>query len=116
MRPELLERGVVKRLGRGLLDRPVHPLDLAVGPRMEGFGQAMFDTVPLAERIERMRPVSLGAWLLGELDAVVGQNLWTRYGKAFRVDCRKSTAVLRVACVHSPAWTNLLVRSIATKR
>jgi len=74
MRPEFLERGVVKRLGRGLLDRPVHPLDLAVGPGLEGFGQAMLDAVPLAERIERMRPVRLGAWLFGELDAVVGQD------------------------------------------
>ncbi|WP_425278181.1 hypothetical protein [Azotobacter salinestris] len=60
----------MKRLGRGLLDRPVYPLDLAVGPGLEGFGQAMFDTVPLAERIERMCPVSLGSGLFGELETL----------------------------------------------
>ena len=69
MQAELLKRGVVKCLGRGVLDRPVHPLDLSVGPGMEGPGQAMLDAVPLAERTERMRSVR---WLLGELDAVVG--------------------------------------------
>jgi hypothetical protein len=28
---------------RGLLDRAVHPLDLAVGPGMVGFGKAVID-------------------------------------------------------------------------
>ncbi len=38
------------------LDRPIHPLDLAVGPRMVGFGQPMLDRVGLADHVEAHRP------------------------------------------------------------
>jgi hypothetical protein len=36
VRPERLEIGVVEGLDRRVLDRPVHPLGLAVGPRVVG--------------------------------------------------------------------------------
>ena len=35
---QLFKRGIMKGLGGGLLDRPVHALDLAIGPGMEGLG------------------------------------------------------------------------------
>lgn len=38
-----------------LLDRPVHPLDLAICPGMLGFGQPVVDAVSPACSIERMR-------------------------------------------------------------
>src|SRR5690606_1864927 len=74
VRPELLKRGVMKRLGCGVLDGPVHALNLAVGPGMEGLGQAMLNAVLVTKHIEGMLPVGLGSGLLGELDTVVGQD------------------------------------------
>lgn len=91
----------MKRLGRGALDRPVHPLDLAVGPGMEGVSQAMLDTVPLVERIERIRQVSLGAWLLGALDAAVGQNRVDAIRQGFQGGLQEVGGGLAGACVYS---------------
>lgn len=45
---------VVVNLHGGVLDRAVHPLGLAVGPRMIGFGQAVLDTVFDADAAEDM--------------------------------------------------------------
>jgi len=88
---QLVVAVVVEALDRGLLDRPVHPLDLAAtqensppdcflifaAPRMVGFGQAMLDPVRFADHVEAHWPGVDGvpvARLLGELDAVVGQD------------------------------------------
>lgn len=41
--PELIVAVVVGALDGRVLDRAVHPLDLAIGPRMAGLGQAVLD-------------------------------------------------------------------------
>jgi hypothetical protein len=41
----------------GLLDRPVHPFDLAVGPGMLDPGQAMLDPIFTAAHVEHVRHV-----------------------------------------------------------
>ncbi len=60
-----------------LLDRPVHAFDLPIGPGMVRLRQAVLDPVGLADHVEAHRPgddrVSVPR-LLGELDAVVGQD------------------------------------------
>ena len=63
----------------GFLDRAVHSLDLAIGPRMVGFCQPMFDAAFAASHVEHVRYVA-GGWTIGvarreaELDAVVRQD------------------------------------------
>ena len=58
---ELAIRLVVISLDGRVLDRPVHPLDLPIGPGVVGLGQAMFDPVFPTDAIERM-PTELGGW------------------------------------------------------
>ncbi|KXV23892.1 hypothetical protein AD936_20870 [Gluconobacter japonicus] len=59
------------------LDHPVHPLNLTVRPGMIGFRQTMFDPVGFANHVKahwtRPRRIAITR-LLGELDAVIGQN------------------------------------------
>jgi len=71
-----------------ILDGAVHPLDLTIGPRMLGLGQAMIDIVEGAGMFEGMREerLSLGAHVLdlgwgpglaggiGEVGSVVGED------------------------------------------
>src|SRR5215470_11143457 len=79
---------VVETLDGSIFDRAVHSLDLAVGPWMFGFGQAMIDVVESAGDIEGMSPEwllpldhgfdishapTLATWI-GEVGAVVRQN------------------------------------------
>lgn len=81
-------RVVVEALDCGILDREVHPLDLAVGPGMLGLGQAMIGIIAGAGHFEGMSPEwllpldhgfdighspTLTAWI-GEMGAVVRQN------------------------------------------
>ena len=73
MRSQLIVGFVVEPFHRGVLDRAVHPLDLTVGPRMVGFGEAMLDPVGLADHVEAHWPGIFGVavpGLLGELDAI----------------------------------------------
>jgi hypothetical protein len=70
MASELVVRFVVEALDRGLLDRAVHALDLAVGPRMLGFGQAMIDVGAGAGVFEGMGPEQLLALDLPDLGRV----------------------------------------------
>jgi hypothetical protein len=79
---------VVVALDRCLLDRPVHPLDLTIRPRVTRFGQPMFDVEVGAGRFEGMaaegqllrphlpdvlrRPAIAGR--IGEVRAVVGEH------------------------------------------
>jgi hypothetical protein len=58
---------VVEALDRRLLDGPVHPLDLAVGPGVLWLGQAMIDVGLCAGQLEGMGPEQL-ATLDGQLD------------------------------------------------
>jgi hypothetical protein len=72
--PELVMRVVVVALRRGVLDCPVHPLDLPVGPGTVYLGEPALDVVLLTDAIKEVRAVPdvLPAW--GELDTVVGQD------------------------------------------
>jgi len=55
MAAELFVAVVVVPFDGRVLDRPVHPLDLAIGPRMVRFFVPMFDTVRLADHVEPHR-------------------------------------------------------------
>ncbi len=54
MLAELIVALVVEALDGGVLDRPVHPFDLAVGPGMFDFREPVFDLVLVADPIEDM--------------------------------------------------------------
>jgi len=54
MAAELVVTVVVVTLDGGILDGPIHALDLAVGPRVMRFGQTVLDAVVLASPVERM--------------------------------------------------------------
>ncbi len=69
---------VVIAFDRGLLKGSVHALDLSVGPRVIGFGQAVFDPVTLAGPVKRMtaqhgRRSLAVLWQGGDLNAVIGE-------------------------------------------
>ncbi len=76
----------MEALNGGLLDGAVHPLDLAVGPWMVRLGELVFDVVGLADYVEAhlARPGGVAvAGLLGELDAIIGQNRMDPVGYGF---------------------------------
>lgn len=82
---QLIVTVAMKALDGGVLDRPVHPLDLAICPRMVRLGQTVLDPasprslgpvaqrlLDLADHVEAHRPGVEGVpvpGLLGELDA-----------------------------------------------
>jgi len=77
VRPELVVALIVEASDGRFLDGPVHPLDLFVGPRIIRFGEPMLDVVGLADHVEAHLTGPGGvpvAGLLGELDAVIGQD------------------------------------------
>jgi len=49
---ERFDAWIVEGFRGGVLDGAVHPLGLAVGPRVIGFGEAMLDPVLLADAVE----------------------------------------------------------------
>lgn len=74
-------------LDRGFFDRPVHALDLAIGPGVIGLGQTMFDAVLVADAIKNVSPEPIGRavaipWLLSERHTVVSEDsvdfVWKR--------------------------------------
>ena len=68
---------IVEAFDGRFLDGPVHPLDLSVGPRVVRFGEPVLDVVGLADHVEAHLTGPGGvpvAGLLGELDAVVGED------------------------------------------
>lgn len=92
---------VVEALDGRVLDRAVHPLNLAVGPRVVGFGQSVFDPVRLADHVEAHWPGVDGvpvAVLLGELDAVVGENLVDLVGHHLEHVLEELPGRLSVSC------------------
>lgn len=54
------EVGIVEDLDRGLFDRPVHALDLAVGPGMVDLGQTVLDAVFVADAIKNVPTEAIG--------------------------------------------------------
>ncbi len=67
----------MEALDSGILDRAVHPLDLAVGPGMVRLCQAVLDPVGVADHVEAHGPgedrIPVPR-LLSELDAVVSED------------------------------------------
>ena len=79
MVPKLVVAIVMVALDGGVLDGAVHSLDLAIGPRMVGLGQAVLDAVLAADLVEAMDSVARGTSVpvareVGELDAIVGKD------------------------------------------
>ena len=60
MRSELLVAVVVVALDGGVLEGSVHALDLTIGPRVIGLGQAVLDVVLAADPVEHMQAVTGG--------------------------------------------------------
>jgi hypothetical protein len=58
----------------GFLDRAIHPLDLAVCPRVPHLREAVFDPVLAANAVEDVREGVRIQGPVGELNAVVGQH------------------------------------------
>ena len=77
MRAQLIMAVVMVSFHCRLLDRSVHPLDLAIGPRMVWLGQPVFDPICFADHVEAHLPrvccVPVSG-LLGELDDVISQD------------------------------------------
>ena len=74
MRPQLIMAVVVEAFDGGLLDRAVHPFDLAIGPRVFHLGQPVIDVVFTAYAPE---DVLEGAGIdaaICELHSIVGQH------------------------------------------
>ena len=64
---------VVETFDGSLLDCAIHPLDLSVGPRLFDLRQSVLDAMFVADAIEDMDEGVAVSFLIGELDAVVGQ-------------------------------------------
>ena len=131
MRAELVVAPVMIASDRGLLDPPVHSLDLAVGPRVVGPGRPMIDAGPGAGEREGVGPEDLAGLerladfrgrrpagpRIGEVRGVVREDGMNAVGHGRDRAARgKSAATRRVAVGCNSAKANLPVRSIATKR
>ena len=87
MGAELVVAIVMEAFDRRVLDRAVHPLDLAIGPRGGRPRKPVLDPVGLADHVEAHLPGTGGvtvARLFGELDAVVGQDRMDAVGDGLR--------------------------------
>jgi hypothetical protein len=65
---------IVICLHRRFLERPVHAFDLAIGPRMVGFGQPRINPILLADAIKDMMKGLDIALAIGELDAIISEH------------------------------------------
>lgn len=59
----------------GSFDRTVHPLYLAIGPRVSRFGKPVFNTKLLANTIKNMMTSIRLMRQVAKLDTIVSQNL-----------------------------------------
>ena len=101
---QLVVAVIVVALDGRLLDCPIHPLDLAVGPRVVRLREPMFNAVALASAIERVA-AERGSWSLavlrqvGELDAVVGENGMDAVGDRLDQRVQEGRCRLRVGAL-----------------
>ena len=65
---------VMEPFDGGILNRPVHPLDLTVGPWVLHLCQAVFNAVSSADPVKDVLDLMEIARPVSELDAIVGQN------------------------------------------
>lgn len=125
---ELVVAFVIEAPDSRILDGPVHPLDLAVGPRVPCLGRSVLDVVRGASVFEGMGPEAfavcdglLDQWhgrTAGagrrELDTVVGEDSVDLVGTAAIRCSRKSLDMAVVAFSCSSTKANFEVRSMAT--
>lgn len=113
---ELIVAVVVVALDRRVLDRAVHPLDLAIGPGMVHLGQPVLDVVLGTDAAEDVCE-GIGILLaVGELNAVIRQDDVDAVGTA-RIRSRKNCAASILPALSTRRTkANLLVQSIATNR
>ena len=97
MSSQLVMGFVVEALDRRVLDGAVHPLDLTIGPRVPGLGQAMIDVVASARYFKGRSPEWLAALKhafdigdrptlalgIGEVGPIVGQHGMDLVGDRF---------------------------------
>ena len=74
MTSELIVAVVVEAFHGRILDRAVHPLDLTIGPGMLDFGEPVINLMLVADTVKDMRECGCVAFLVRELDAVIGQH------------------------------------------
>ena len=72
---ELLRRLIVEALDGGFFQRAIHPLDLAIGPRVSGLGQAMLDALFTANADKTVPTWQYLRRLFRELYTIIGQHL-----------------------------------------
>lgn len=121
MSVELAVAIVMVPFDSSLLDHPVHPFNLAVGPWMPDLGEPVLDAVLVAPHVEHVRDV-LGRWAVAYRGRKVNRiplsvrSVWILHGTAAFKATRKAEA--GVLPILATSWTkvNLLVRSIATCR
>ena len=85
---------VVKALDGRILDRPVHPFDLPVGPGMLHLGETMLNAVCFADPVEDvMEGISVTS-SIGELNAIVGEHRIDGVGQ------RRDQIAQKLRCYH----------------
>lgn len=57
-----------------ILNRSVHSLDLAIGPRVTDLGEPVLNALSVANTVKGDFPVALGSFTFGELNAIVCQQ------------------------------------------
>lgn len=76
MPAQLIVIVIVEALDGGVLDGPIHPLDLAVRPGMVDLCEPVLDAMFVADAVEDVLKGMPVAGPVGELNAVVGQMVW----------------------------------------
>ena len=71
---ELVVVVVVEAFDRRLLDRPIHPFNLAIGPRVFDLGEPVVDLVFPADTVKDVLEGINVPVVIGELDAIIRQN------------------------------------------
>jgi hypothetical protein len=102
-----------------LLDRAVHPLDLTIGPRVVRRGKPVLDVVRLKDHVEAHLPRPGGvaiARLVGELDAIVGQDRVDPVRRRFQQVLKELPRRSPVSLVDELGDGDLLVRSMPMNR
>lgn len=70
---ELRARLIMEPPNRGLLHRAIHPLDLAVGPRMRGLGKALVNALLVTKLADRMAAYLRVIGQVAKINAIVSQ-------------------------------------------
>ena len=92
---ELVVAVIVITFNSGFLDGSVHPFNLTVGPWVIDFGQPVLDVMLTANTVENMLEGIDMAFVIGEVDAVIGQYGMYAYGRpAIRLRRNYAAAIL----------------------